>query len=62
MSLPLVPPLQREIAESYASHANVVHKQILKTEEGRKRYAGQKAIEDFIKAKKQKGTLIDKVT
>ena len=74
---------QREIENSYASNADYVHKSVLFTEEGRKRYAGQvfnppffksgwltnycaihmqKAIEDHIRAKKQKGTLIDRVT
>lgn len=46
--------LQREIANSFASNASVVHEQVAHTLEGQKRYAGQKAIEDFIKAKKQK--------
>ena len=74
--------LQREIENSYASNADYVHKSVLFTDEGRKRYAEQvcccegmisvfimmwmvkfqKAIEDHIRAKKQKGTLIDRVT
>ena len=32
---------QREIANSYASNAGLVHKQVLVTDEGRKRYAEQ---------------------
>ncbi|XP_003389074.1 PREDICTED: UPF0428 protein CXorf56 homolog [Amphimedon queenslandica] len=52
----------QEIADSYASNAILIHKQITRTDEGQKRYAGQRAIEDYVKAKKQKGTLIDKIT
>ena len=52
----------REIEDSFASNASLIHKQVTRTEDGRKRYAGQKVIEDFIKSKKQKGTLIDKIT
>jgi hypothetical protein len=52
----------KEIANSFASNAGLVHKQLIRTEEGRKRYQEQKAIEEFIKAKKQRGTLIDRVT
>ena len=33
--------IQREIANSYASNADYVHKTVLVTEEGRKRYAEQ---------------------
>ena len=52
----------KEIADSFASNAGLIHKQLIRTEEGRKRYSEQKAIEEFIKAKKQRGTLIDRVT
>ncbi|XP_064394980.1 STING ER exit protein-like [Halichondria panicea] len=52
----------REIASSYESNAGLVHKQVLFTDEGRKRYAEQRAIEQHIRSKKQKGTLIDKIT
>jgi len=52
----------REIANSFASNASLVHKQVVRTDEGRKRYAEQRAIEEHIRAKKQKGTLIDRVT
>ena len=34
-------PMQREIANSYASNADLVHKSVVHSEEGRKRYAGQ---------------------
>lgn len=37
----MTPFLQREIADSYASNAGLVHKQVLFTDEGRKRYAEQ---------------------
>eukprot|EP00731_Ephydatia_muelleri_P037488 Em0484g6a len=52
---------QREIADSFATNASLVHRQVVRTEEGRKRYAEQKAIEEHVRSKKQKGTLIDKV-
>lgn len=52
----------REIENSFASNAGLVHHQVIKTEEGRRRYADLKAIEEHVKSKKQKGTLIDKVT
>ncbi|CAI8000525.1 UPF0428 protein CXorf56 homolog [Geodia barretti] len=52
----------REIENSFASNAGLVHHQVIRTEEGRKRYADLKAIEEHVKSKKQKGTLIDKVT
>ena len=32
---------QREIANSFASNASLVHKQVVRTDEGRKRYAEQ---------------------
>ena len=31
----------REIADSFASNASLIHRQIIRTEEGRKRYADQ---------------------
>ncbi len=34
-------PVQREIENSYASNADYVHKSVLFTDEGRKRYAEQ---------------------
>ncbi len=34
-------PSQREVEDSYASNADYVHKSVLFTEEGRKRYAEQ---------------------
>ena len=39
--LPSPPTIQREIANSYASNADLVHKSVVHTEEGRKRYAEQ---------------------
>jgi len=39
-----------------------VHKQLIKTEDGRRRHAEVKAIEEHIKSKKQKGTLIDRIS
>ena len=92
LTVDLLLSLQREIANSFASNASLVHKQVVRTEEGRKRYAdqvgqkgsmnlgviitvssyygillsfgffSQRAIEEHIRAKKQKGTLIDKIT
>ena len=32
---------QREIEDSFASNASLIHKQVTRTEDGRKRYAGQ---------------------
>ena len=40
-------PMQREIANSYASNADLVHKSVVHSEEGRKRYAGQVIIISF---------------
>ena len=39
-----LPPMQREIANSYASNADLVHKSVVHSEEGRKRYAEQVCI------------------
>ena len=38
---PSSPTIQREIANSYASNADLVHKSVVHSEEGRKRYAEQ---------------------
>lgn len=40
--------LQREIENSYASNADYVHKSVLFTEEGRKRYAEQVCDKDVV--------------
>jgi hypothetical protein len=52
----------QEIADSYATNAILIHKSISHTDEGQRRYAGQKAIEEMVKSKKHRGTLIDKTT
>ena len=65
MGTVILPPifiLQQEIADSFATNASLVHKQLIKTEDGRRRHAEVKAIEEHIKSKKQKGTLIDRIS
>lgn len=53
---------QQEIADSFASNASLVHMQLIKTEDGKRRQAEVKAIEEHIKSKKQRGTLIDRIS